>query len=64
MKTITTNKGKFNIRYVYQQFNAIHGDIDIIVIEDAKGEQPFTGKFGDEIPMLESYRLQYDIKRK
>lgn len=60
-KMIRTNKGTFKVRYVYSKFNPVHGDINVIVILDEKNEMPFTGEFGDEIPMLSTYREQYKV---
>lgn len=62
MKKISTNKGIFNIRYAYESYNPILGSHIILVIEDKDNAQPFTGKFGDEIPMVDVYKQQYDVK--
>lgn len=61
MKAIETNKGTFKVRYVYLNQKTL---INTIVILDKKNEMPFTGTYGDEIPMMETYKKQYDIKVK
>jgi hypothetical protein len=59
---IQTNKGKFKVRYVYEKQNPKLGPVNTIVIDDPNNEMPFIGDHGDEIPMLDTYRVQYDVK--
>jgi hypothetical protein len=59
-KMIKTNKGTFKVRYIYEGWNATLGKINIIVINDPENKQPFTGDYGDEIPMHDIYKKQYN----
>lgn len=61
---VITNKGEFKIRYVYEKWNPQVGNINVIVVRTEKNDMdgPFTGTYGDEIPMMETYREQYNVQ--